>query len=94
MEAAPWRTWPKVCRARHGAANQRGYRSVMLWQPPTVNPFTGEVQGWTALGSVPYRGPLRSCLWTGLFHGTGYAGFVQGYLVPDNWLAQRDSWVL
>lgn len=60
--AANWRSWPKVCRARHGASNTKGYRAMTVWQHPGKNPFTGGFQGCTALGSFPYAGPLRTAI--------------------------------
>jgi len=62
-EVAPWRSWPKVCRPRSGAVNTKAYRAMMVWQHPFANHrLEGGIQGWTALGSFPYAGPLRTAI--------------------------------
>jgi len=43
--------------------NTKAYRAMMVWQHPFANHrLEGGIQGWTALGSFPYAGPLRTAI--------------------------------
>lgn len=78
-ERSMWRRRPKVCRARYGASNTARYRSVTITQPP-MRLLGDTIQLWTALGTVPYAGALRSTIYT--THGLKLRRFGP-YMVPE-----------